>query len=81
MDSNTIVLGFNGLPYISGNYRGEKAFAQRAKVKRAFQQIGDVKRLFINSDTGSGNVLLDVSSYKTQVDQVLVGTIFWRDEI
>ena len=62
MNSATVTFGFKGLPYISQNYEGEKSFSQRAKVKRAFQKFGEIKRLYIDSNTGCGNVRIEVSS-------------------
>jgi hypothetical protein len=60
--SNIVNLGFSGIPYVSENYKGEKHFSERAKAKRSFQKIGEIKRLYIDANTGSGNVSLDISS-------------------
>ena len=54
--SSTVAFGFKGIPHISPRYKGDNYLAARSKMKKIFQQLGDVKKLYVNMDTGSGRV-------------------------
>ena len=47
-------LGFEGLPYISPKYGGDKNVAIRAKIKNSLSTIGTIKKLFIDENKNNG---------------------------
>jgi len=55
-------LGFEGLPYISPGYEGDKNVAMRAKIKNSLSTIGTIKKLFIDENKNNGRVLLDIDN-------------------
>lgn len=55
-------LGFEGLPYISPKYGGDKNVAMRAKIKNSLSTIGTIKKLFIDENKNNGRVLLDIDN-------------------
>jgi len=55
-------LGFEGLPYISPNYGGDKNVAIRAKIKKRLSTLGIIKKLFIDENKNNGRVLLDIDN-------------------
>ena len=55
-------LGFEGLPYISPGYGGDKNVAMRAKIKNSLSTIGTIKKLFIDENKNNGRVLLDIDN-------------------
>lgn len=57
MDS-LIVLKFKGLPYISRYYQGSRYNAVRYKIKKAFSELGEVKKLFVSMSNNEGDVTL-----------------------
>jgi hypothetical protein len=60
----SFVLGFKGLPYISPNYKGDKYFAARKKIKHVLSPLGTIKNLYVNEQEGFGRVFIDSEGSK-----------------
>lgn len=56
---SSTVFNFKGLPHISANYGGDKYVASRYKMKKAFEKLGSVKKLYVDMNTGSGKVTIE----------------------
>ena len=56
---STTIFGFKGLPHISEKYEGDKYLSSRYKIKKAFEKLGDIKKLYIDMNTGSGRVTIE----------------------
>jgi len=59
MTSSTVAFGFNGLPHISKNYKGDKYLASRNKIKKVFGKLGKVVKVYVNMDTGCGQIVVE----------------------
>jgi hypothetical protein len=55
-----ISFGFKGLPYISPNYEGNKDYVIRAKIRKLLASLGTIKKLFININTKTGRVMIEM---------------------
>lgn len=58
MVSSTI-FGFKGLPHVSDNYQGDKYLSSRYKIKKVFEKLGNVKKLYVDMNTGAGKVTIE----------------------
>lgn len=72
---NTFSFGFTGLPYISPNYGGKENIAIRRKIRTRLDSIGTIKKLYIDENTKSGRILIELDNSKGVVLKKIISAI------